>query len=318
MSDYLRRKQINTPVVKDTQMRSSDVSSLIWRHKLAVSTVSGQGKHVMTNGFDPSSTQMSVPNKRVQTFNSTGFGGRNQDVSSYVMTVSAKSIAKDVFTQGKIQTNTFLAGTTECLTRTPASQVVSELGNAESHVSDSTGLNMAYMRQRNVNGSVVDNIGVCNSRFTPETQSQFVDYLPNIKRGLGVQSRDTWSGAKGTAYGSQNPLDPKCTTVFTSGNAKISNNADGLVPKALVPLGNVSRPYNQAFAVLQTAQTGPQVGTSNVRGSRAPKVGSALRKIPIVSSNKGPEPRTAPLFTPYRLNNGMRSVPNINVPRGTK
>jgi hypothetical protein len=159
---------------------------------------------------------------------------------------------------------------------------------------------------------------MCNSRFTPQVESQFVDYLPSIKRGLGIQSRETWSGARGTNSGSQNPFGGpgECSSVFTQGNAKISQAADGLVPKEVTRIDKPDRPHNVKFAVLQTAPTGPQIGSSNLMGTRATKVGAAMRKIPTGIQNRGPQPKTAPLFTPYRLNNGLRSVPAINNPPG--
>ena len=325
MADYLRRKQINAPKIIDTQMRHVDVSAAVWRMKLAVSNIIGVGKHALNEVFDPSKTGTSAKISQVQSFKGAAFGGRNQDVSSYVMTKGAASISQDNFSQGKIQSVTTgganTGGTTLCLTTTPASQVVSELGNAETRTGsnpDKTGLNMAYMRERRSNGAVVDNIGMCNTRFTPQVESQFVDYLPSIKRGLGVQSREEWSGARGTNSGSQNPFGAagECTSVFTQGNAKISNAADGLVPKAVVVLGKPTRPYNLESALLQTAPTGPQVGGGTIPGSRAPKVGAAMRKIPTGINHRGPQPTTAMVAGPYQLNNGMRSVPAINNPPG--
>lgn len=325
MSDYLRRKQINAPKILDTQMKHVDVSAAVWRMKLAVSSVIGVGKHALNEVFDPSKTGTSAKISQVQSFKGAAFGGRNQDVSNYVMTKGAASIGRDSFGQGKIQTSTIgganTGGPTLCLTTTPASQVVSERGNAETRTgvdADRTGLNMAYMRQRRSNGLVVDNIGMCNTRFTPQVESQFVDYLPSIKLGLGVQSREAWSGARGTNSGSQNPFGGpgECTSVFTRGNAKVSNAADGLVPKAVVVLGQPTRPYNADFARLQTAPSGPQVGGGNIPGSRAAKVGGAMRKIPTGINHRGPQPRTALVAGPYQINNGMRSVPAINNPPG--
>ena len=323
MSDYLRRKQINAPVVKDIQMRNPDVSSNIWRTKLAVNTQMNLGTHVISNVFDPSGTQMSVPNKQIQSFRSTGFGGRNQDVSNFVMTRGATAIGNDVFTGPKFQTGTtggaLIAGK-YCLTATPASQIVSELGNAEPQVVSTNervklpGLNMAYMRQRRPDGTVIDNIGMCNTRFTPQTESQFVDYLPCIKRGLGVESREAWEGSPGTQFGSQMPFISQSGSAFTQGNAKISEAAGGLVPKDVTRIDKPDRPYNAQFAVLQTARTGDQVGTSNLSGSRAPKVGAAMRKIPTGIQHRGPQPRTKMVAEPYQLNNGLRSVPAINNP----
>jgi hypothetical protein len=320
MSDYLRRKQINAPVIKDTQMRNPDVSSAIWRTRMAVSTVNGIGKHALNEVFDPSKTGTSARINGIQSFNSSGFGGRNQDVSTLVTTFSARSIGADNFTAGKIQSVTTGGASNGCLTTTPASQVVSELGNAEVQRASTNkfvplpGLNMAYMRQRRVDGAVVDNLGLCNANFNPQTESQFVDTLPSIKLGLGVQSREYWKGATGTMYGSQNPFGPNCPTSFTAGNLKTSHLAGGLNPKDVVPLGKPDRPYNPAFAVLQTAPTGPQIGTSNLLGTRATKVGAAMRRAPNGINHRGPQPRTAAPPEAYKINNGMRSVPAINNP----
>jgi len=299
MSDYMRRKQINAPVVKDIQMRNPDVSSCIWRTKLAVSSVYGVGKHAITNVFDPSNTATSSKQQAVQSFKSSGFGGRNQDVSNYVMTLSASSIRKDNFTGPKLQSGT-TGRAAGCLTSTPASQIVSQSGNSDGSIS---GLNMGY-------------VSTCTPKFQPQVQSQFVDYLPDIKRGLGVQSREDWNGAKLTNYGSQNPLDPRCRGVFTQGNAKVSEAADGLVPKDVIVIGKPNRPYNSEFAILQTSRTGEQIGTSNLPETRATKVGAALRKIPTGINHRGPQPVTKMVPEPYQLNNGMRSVPAINNPPG--
>lgn len=299
LADFMRRKHINSPTVTNLQMRHPDVSSSIWRTKLAVSQVSGVGKHSLTNVFDPSTTATSIQNRAIQSFKSSGFGGRNQDVTNYVMTLGATSIRQDNFS-GKLQTVT-TGSASGCLTTTPASQVVSQLGNA---AGSKSGLNMGY-------------VSTCTPAFNPETQSQFVDTLPIIKRGLGVKSRAAWSGAKGTNYGSQMPF--VCTTETTSythGNAKTSNLAGGLVPKDNIPLGKPDRPYNSEFAKLQTAPTGSQVGGGTFPGSRAPKVGGALRKVPGGINHRGVATPSKGLFTPYRLNNGLKSLPAINNPPG--
>jgi hypothetical protein len=318
LSDFMRRKQINAPVITNLQMKYSDVSSSTWRKKLAVSSVSGVGNHVLNEVFDPSKTATSAKISQVQSFKSSGFGGRNQDVTNYVMTLGAKSIAADNFS-GRLQTVT-TGSASGCLTTTPASQVVSELGNAEALVTgrdkSKTGLNMAYMRQRRPDGAVIDNIGTCNLEFNPQTESQFVDTLPALKH-LGVQSRSAWKGAPGTQYGSQMPFVCATeTTSFTRGNAKTSHLAGGLAPKEVTRIDRPDRPYNAEFAVLQTAPTGPQVGTSNLPGTRATKVGAALRRIPRGIQHRGPQPRTKMVAEPYQLNNGMRSVPAINNPPG--
>jgi hypothetical protein len=325
MSDYLRRKQINAPVIIDTQMRNPDVSSNIWRTKLAVSVVNGVGNHALNEVFNPSKTATSAKISQVQSFRSSGFGGRNQDVSTYVLTKSATAIGGDNFTGGKIQSSTsgasggaLIAGR-YCLTTTPASQVVSERGNAETQgltgIRQGLGLNMAYMRQQR-SGVTIDNIGMCNTRFTPQVESQFVDYLPSIKRGLGVQSREDWDGRQNTQYGSQMPFGGagQCSSVFTRGNEKISEAADGLVPKEVTRIDRPDRPHNPEFAILQTVQTGEQVGTSNLPGTRATKVGAAMRKIPTGIQNRGPQPRTKMVAEAYQLNNGLISKPAINNP----
>lgn len=300
MTDYLRRKQINAPVVKDTQLRSSDVSGITWRQRLAVNSQSNIGGHAINNVFDPSTTGTSIKQRAVQSFKG-GFGGRNQDVSTYVSTLAASSIREDNFTRGKLQTDT-LGRASGCLTTTPASQVVSESGNAQG---DRSGLNMGY---------TLCKYGLPGSRpFSPQTESQFVDYLPGIKY-LGSQSRETWNGYKGTTPGSQMPFN--CASAFTSGNAKTSHLAGGLNPKDTITLGKPDRPYNAEFSVLQTARTGEQVGTSNLGGTRATKVGGPMRKIPTGINHRGPQPRTKMAAEAYQLNNGMRSVPAINNPPG--
>jgi hypothetical protein len=292
-ADFMRRKKINSPQIIDTQMKNPDVSSVIWRTKLATSIQSGLGDHIITNNSDPSNTGTSLYNKKVAIYKSSGYGGRNQDVSNYVLYSSAKSIAKDVFS-GKIVTKD-----DTCLTRTPASQIVSEKGNSDLSLN---GLNMGYVSD-------------CTPFFKPQVQTQFVDYLPSIKRGLGGQSREDWNGEKiNTHFGSQKPF--VCPTVFIQGNAKVSNAADGLVPKDIIKIEKPDRPYNLEFAKLQTARTGEQVGGGNIPGSRAPKVGGALRKIPSGINHRGVASLTKGRSSPYKLNNGLRSVPAINNPPG--
>jgi len=292
-ADFMRRKKINSPQIIDTQMRNPDVSSVIWRTKLATSIQSGLGDHIITNNSDPSNTGTSSYNKKVENYKSTGYGGRNQDVSNYVLYSSARSIANDVFSGGKIERKY-----DTCLTQTPASQIVSQKGNSDLSLN---GLNMGYVSD-------------CASIFQPQVQTQLVDYLPSIKRGLGIQSREAWKGGQGTQYGSQNSF--VCSTVFTQGNAKVSNEADGLVPKDIIKIDKPDRPYNLEFAKLQTARTGEQVGGGTLPGSRAPKVGSALRKIPSGINHRGVASLTKGRSSPYKLNNGLRSVPAINNPPG--
>ena len=74
--------------------------------------------------------------------------------------------------------------------------------------------------------------------------------------------------------------------------------------------------FKYALAVACVKLVEPNVEPSNLIGSRASKVGAAMRKIPTGIQHRGPQPKTAALFTPYRLNNGLRSVPAINNPPG--
>jgi len=271
-SDLMRRLQINAPKVTNLQMQAPDVSSVVWRNKLATTVVSRYQDHVINNTTDVNSIS-----KQIQSF--AGKTGKNQDVSSYVISRGARAIGQDNFS-GRIQTvTTNTAG--NCLTVPPPSQIVSELrGNSDS---SKVGLNMGYT--------------LCKHPiFNPLEKSQFVDTLPNIKRGLGVLSAEYRANAALPTTGVQLPLGA-CTTVFTANN---------ITPKAIQPIGKPDVPYNIEKARLQTAQTGSQTGGGIISGARAPKTGAALPTHKFDITHRGVAGRTRVPAGPYRPNNGMR------------
>jgi hypothetical protein len=292
-TDYLRRKLINTPKVIDTQMRLPDASSFTWRTKLA-NTVVDMRTHVITNTNDPS-----VPNvasKAVVSYPSSGFGGRVPDASTYTMGQAARALGRDNFSLNRIQTNTVSAGG-GCLTRPPASQVVSQAGNAEGSVA---GLNMGY-------------VTTCNDGFHPLTKSYFVDTIPDLKtRKIGVQSRDP-----GDYLGRQivqNTIN--CTTTDTSGVALNQLKAD--IPYnsySPSPKNTIGSPQNLVNGAFITSPTGLQTGGGNTPGSRAPIVGgvSVKPKGTITHRGWGGRNRT-PYPHAYVPPNGSRPHLRLNGP----
>jgi len=305
--------------------------------KLAATSVNQRTDHVINNVQDPNPAPTLHP-KQVMSYKGTGFGGKVQDASSYTLSLGATAIAHDVFGGPKLQT-TGTNSSGGCLTRPPASQVVSELGNSDnsnafirsgscvtntqcsgnptnlSWKTSGVSLNMGYMRQQTV-GGVVDNFGVCNSQFHPLTESQFVDTRPDIKTKkmgvLPVGSRtdgngiNTNAGAQGTIAFSSGAVN---TTTNTSGNVK---NADGsVIHPANQPYNPYSaRPYNPAKAAFVTSPTGPQVGGGDYPGSRAPKTGGATPLAKRMITHRGwanptrqpyPHPRVPPSGSPAQL-----------------
>jgi hypothetical protein len=290
--------KINTPKVIDTQMRMPDASSFTWRTKMAATVVNRRTDHVMNNVQDPNPAP-TMNSKAAMSYVGTGFGGKVQDASSYTMSLSARSLGKDVFNSGPIKTVTKnIYG--DCLASTPASQVVGERGNSDGNVS---GLNMGYTR---INGAV-NQVGRCTSTFYPLTESQFVDTIPDIKnRKIGVQNASEWKGRSGTNYGSQNAIMCKTTT---SGNIK---NEDGtLVTKDVQANMLFSEPPTSSVkALFVTSPTGPQVGGGDKPGSRAPKVGGPVPLVKRVVNHRGwanpsrnpyPFKRIPPTGTPAHL-----------------
>lgn len=305
-SDYLKRMTINTPKVIDTQMRLPDASSYTWRKKLAATTVNRRTDHVINNSQDTPAPRLFSP--AVMGYAGSGFGGKVQDASSFTLAQGARSIGQDNFTSGRIRTIT-VNSSGECLAQTPASQVVSQSGNADGMRS---GLNMGYTRQTTATGATIDNVGVCTAQFRPLTQSQFVDTIPDLKtRKIGVQSRaPDYLGRQIV----QNTIN--CTTTNTAGDTKSRTAVDsagiGAVgPKVTVPFNLHSEPpHNPEKGKFITGIQGPQVGGGIIPGSRAPKVGgvSVIRKGAIThrgwanpSRNPYPWPRVAPRGAPAQL-----------------
>lgn len=278
-TDYLRRKLINTPQVIDTQMRLPDASSFTWRTKLA-NTVVDQRTHAINNVFDPSSTP--YLRRQVQSFPSSGFGGRVPDASTYTMGRAARALGEDNFSLNRIQTVPFNAAG-GCLTRPPASQVVGETGNAEGSVA---GLNMGYIRERN---------GVCTAQFRPQTKSHFVDTIPDLKtRKTGTQSRDPGDGLGRQIV--QNTINCTITDTVVGKSAVVDSNGINLaVAKSVLPYNSYSRspkntvgsPQNLVNGAFITGIQGPQTGGGNTPGSRAPIVGGVSVKPKGSISHRG-------------------------------
>lgn len=292
-TDYLRRKLINTPVVLDTQMRLPDASSFTWRTKLA-NTVVDHRTHAINNTIDPS-----VPNARqkaVVSYPSSGFGGRVPDASSYTMGQAARALGQDNFSLHRIQTSPVSAGG-GCLTRPPASQVVSQYGNAEGSVA---GLNMGY-------------VTTCNDGFHPLTKSYFVDTIPELKtRKIGVESRDPDDGVGRQIV--QNTIN--CATTNTSGVALNQLKAD--VPYnsySPSPKNTIGSPQNLVNGAFITSPTGLQTGGGNTPGSRAPIVGGVSVKPKGTITHRGWATRSRnPYPGPYIPPNGAPAHLRLNGP----
>jgi hypothetical protein len=308
-TDYLKRMAINTPKVIDTQMRFSDASSYTWRTKLAVATVNRPTDHVINNSQDTRAPRLFSP--AAVGYAGSGFGGKVPDASTFTLSQAARSIGQDNFTSGRIQTVT-VNSSGDCLAQTPASQVVSQLGNADGFRS---GMNMGYTRQTTAAGATVENVGVCTAQFRPLTNSQFVDTIPDLKtRKIGSASQAVGTQTLGGRQVVQNEL--RCATTNTSGDTKSSvavdaNGIGAVGPKDTVPFNSYSAPpYNPAKASFVTGVLGPQTGGGNYPGSRAPVLGgvSVVKKLTIThrgwaspSRNPYPSPRVPPRGAPAQL-----------------
>ena len=306
-TDYLKRMAINRPVLIDSRMTFPDASSYTWRKKLETTSVNRRTDHVINNSQDTPAPRLFSP--EVMGFAGSGFGGKVQDASSFTLSRSATSIGRDVFSGpdgGKHRTST--AAIVQCLTRPPASQVVSEYGNADG---SSAGLNMGYT---SLNG-LPNQVGVCTQRFYPLTQSQFVDTIPDLKtRKIGSAPQPATEQSLGGRQVVQNPI--LCVTTNTAGDTKSSTDVDGngigvVGPKVTVPSNLHSEPpHNPEKAKFITGIQGPQTGGGDIPGSRAPKVGgvSVIRKGQLThrgwatpSRNPYPHPRVAPTGAPAQL-----------------
>jgi hypothetical protein len=295
-TDYLKRMAINRPNIVDTQMRFRDASSFTWRAKLAATTVNRRTDHVINNSQDLGiAPRLFSP--QVMGYAGSGFGGRVPDASSFTLAQGARSIGQDNFAGGKILTVP-VNSSGNCLASPPASQVVSELGNADR---SSVGLNMGYTRQRTATGATIDNVGVCTTQFRPLTKSQFVDTIPELKtRKFGSAPQPVTSQSVGGRQVVQNEI--KCTTTNTAGDTKSTTAVDssgiGVVgPKVPVALNSYSAPpYNPEKAKFVTGVLGPQTGGGNYTGSRAPKTGGAVPRVNHAIFHRG---WANPSRTPY-------------------
>ena len=193
----------------------------------------------------------------------SGAGGRVQDASLYTLTLGARSIGADFFSSIK----TVQRVSIPCAIRaSPAPSLVFANGRnfdglpgGDFNGTDFGGLNTGYQ-------------AAC-PLFQPQGNTQLVVRNPALDR-LGVQSRESWNGAPGSSYGSQNPLSTTCTTTMTDANHLVK----------LIPHGNRnSRPVHADF---RTAISGPQVSQNGSLG-RPGKLGGALRRIPYIEKHHG-------------------------------
>jgi hypothetical protein len=240
-SEFLNRKKINSPNIIDNRMQFTDASSYIWRTRLAAGRVRRPTDHVITNVNDPSV----VPSlsKKPHVYTGTGYGGKVMDASDYISTLGSTAIGNDRFGPVKI-----VLSNPVNVTLPPASQIVSEYGNADGKDS---GLNMGYQE-------------TCPT-FNPQSKSYFVDTIPAIKTGkVGIVAKS------GSSKGNQLPL-PLCSTTNTTGAAM---NADGSLGTKDERTPNL-HPLGPKKLDFLTAVTGPQVSANGARG-RAPKVGGAI------------------------------------------
>jgi hypothetical protein len=307
-TDYLNRKKINTPQVIDTQMRLPDASSFTWRTKMAATSVLPSSTHVINNSQDTPAPRLFSP--AVMSYPGNGLGGKVQDASTFTLSRGARALGNDNFNLGRIVTVTRNSAG-NCLTTTPASQVVNTNGNAEG---SSAGLNMGY-RDHTVNGVVRANeVGVCTHRFFPLTVSHFVDTIPDLKtHKIGTSLVN--NGSRLGLDRAQNPIT-RCTTTNTSGEIKgTSRDSNGInlpVPKSDVPYNSYSaRPFNPERGAFITGIQGPQVGGAELPGGRADKVGGAVPRVNHAINHRGWAGRTR---NPYP----RQFVPPNNAPAHLK
>jgi hypothetical protein len=338
-TDYLKRKALNTPKVIDTQMRMSDASSFTWRTKMLATQVNRRTDHVINNTQDLGiAPRLFSP--QVMCYPGSGSGGKVQDASSFTQSRSATATGRDTFKASngtrRIQTIPVNADG-RCVALAPASQVVSERGNADNSLNNrivaglpvgvtiwnntgsnmswktyaSKGLNMGYTAQR-VNNRTIPNIGVCTQRFFPQTKSQFVDTIPDLLTDkIGSRSDQIGTATDKLGLGRDTVQGTiRCTTTNTSGNVKgTATDGNGInLPevKADQPFNSYSKPpHNPAKALFVTGIQGPQVGGAQFPGGRAIKPGgvSIIRKGVLTHRGWGGRTRT-PYPNPYVPPNG--------------
>jgi hypothetical protein len=297
-TDYLRRMKINMPQVIDTQMRLPDASSFTWRTKMAATHVNQRSMHVINNTIDPSL----APNlfqKQVVGYPGNGYGGKVQDASTYTLSLGSRALGQDNFSSGRIVTNT-VNSAGDCLTRPPASQIVSQLGNSEGSVA---GLNMGY-------------VTTCNDGFHPLTKSYFVDTIPDLKtRKIGTHSRDPGAGGMQVVQDTIN-----CITTNTSGVALNQLKAD-------IPFNSYSASPNNCtgsgpnlvHGAFVTSRTGPQTGGGNTPGSRAAIVGGVTLLTKHSITHRGwANPTRRPYPHPFVPPRGAPAHLKINDPNHYK
>lgn len=306
-TDYLKRKLINSPVIIDTQMKFPDASSYTWRTKLAATVVNRRTDHIINNVQNPSRAPMLFQPQN-KSFAGSGFGGKVPDASLFTLAQSARSLGGDTFAgSGGQRQRTSTNAAFQCLTGPPASQVVSESGNADG---SSAGLNMGYT---SLNG-LPNQAGVCTQRFYPLTKSQFVDTIPELKtRKIGSAPQPSTTQTVGGIQVVQNEID--CLTTNTSGAVKIGaldSNGVGRVLSKPVAFNSYSEPpHNPKKALFVTGVLGPQTGGGDFSGSRAPKVGGVTVQPKGTISHRGwggrprpsryPEQRVPPTGAPAHL-----------------
>jgi hypothetical protein len=261
-ADFLRTRQLNQVVVIDRRERLGDASNYIQRTKLGASWIQGSTDHVINNSSNPFVPNPSTSKEPVK-FAGSGAGGRVQDASLFTLTRGARAVGADLFSSTKTVQR---ESTPPCIRATPAPSLVV-----------ANGLNFDRLKGGDFNGTDFGGINSgyaepC-SLFDPLRASQLVVRNPALDR-LGVTSRESWNGAPGTHYGSQNPLSTICTSTLTEANHETK----------VIPHGNRnSRPVRSDF---RTAISGPQVSQNGSFG-RPGKLGGALRRIPYIESHHG-------------------------------
>jgi hypothetical protein len=248
-ADFLRTQQINRPRIIDRRMALGDASTFIERTKLGASLIQGSTNHVINNQnnpFIPNPSTSKIPTK----YSGSGAGGRVQDASMFTLTRGAAAVAADTFVPAKIVQE-------YCNRATPApSVIINAFGNADEQ---KVGLNQGYQAPCPL--------------FQPQGNTQLVVRNPALDR-LGVQSRESWNGAPGSSYGSQNPISTTCTTTMTTANHDVK----------LIPHGNLnSRPVRPDF---RTAVSGPQISQDGSLG-RPGKVGGLVARTRYIEKHAG-------------------------------
>jgi hypothetical protein len=237
-ADYLRTRQLNQVVIIDRRQRLGEASNYIQRTKLGASWIQGSTNHVINNQSDPflpTAIRIDQANRKMPIkFAGSGAGGRVQDASLYTLTRGAAAVKADLFSSTKIVQRESIP---PCIRATPAPSVIVNAGG--NFDGQKVGLNQGYQAPCTL--------------FQPQGNTQLVVRNPALDR-LGVQSRESWNGAPGSSYGSQNPISTTCTTTMTTANHDVK----------LIPHGNLnSRPVRPDF---RTAVSGPQISQDGSLG----------------------------------------------------